>query len=148
VYPLGHPVQARRQPLTGGRVVRRAGTYAGTGPPAVPLRQPVSAARRPLPPRGRPQSLRGPYGQTGPPAVRLRHPVRGQPAVPVLTGRAASRSGTYTAPFVPPFTIGALTAADQPGSISTPAQAASALGASTAPQNTITAATTRTGGPS
>jgi hypothetical protein len=149
VYPLAHPVQARRQPAQGGRVIRRAGTFQGTGPPVKPATGPVGVSRRQPPPpaRGRTASQRGPYAQTGPPVKPLGHALRGQPAKPVLTGRAAWRSGTYTAPFVPPFTVGALTAADAAGSVLTAAGSSSALTASTTASGTLTATDQRTGGP-
>ena len=75
-------------------------------------------------------------------------PPSAQPQKPLLTGRAAWRAGAYTAPFIPPFTIGALTAADAPASVLTAAGASSALTASTAASSTLTAGDQRTGGPS
>jgi hypothetical protein len=178
VYPLGHPVRTRPQPPPRGRIVKTAGTYAGTGPPVRPAQGPVGVSRRQPPPptRGRTASQRGPYGQTGPPVIRARKPVRGQPARPVLTGRAAWRAGTYTAPFVAPFTVGVLTASTAPGAtltasgdpagVMTASAATGALTASTAaagadsypdiyysdiyppaPAATLTATDQRTGGP-
>jgi hypothetical protein len=178
VYPLGHPVRTRPQPPPRGRIVKAAGTYAGTGPPVRPAQGPVGVSRRQPPPptRGRTASQRGPYGQTGPPVVRLRRPVRGQPARPLLTGRATWRAGVYTAPFVVPFTVGALTASTAPGAtltafgdpagVMTASAATGALTASTAaagadsypdiyysdiypaaPAATLTATDQRTGGP-
>jgi len=96
---------------------------------------------------------------------RLRRPVRGQPQKPVLTGRALWRAGTYTAPVIAPFTIGALTAADKPGATLTTATTAAGTltGADsgyaggypgtyqptygTAAAGKLTAGDTRTGGP-
>jgi hypothetical protein len=149
VYPLGHPVQARRQPLQGGRVVRRAGTYAQTGPPVKPQQGPIGVSRRQPPPptRGRVASQRGPYGQTGPPTIPLRRPVRGQPQRPVLTGRSRWRAGTYTAPIVAPFTVGALSAADKPTAVLVASGTTSTLTAATAPSGALTAGDKRTGGP-
>ena len=90
-------------------------------------------------------SLRGPYAGTGPPVIPLRRPVRGQPQKPFLTGRADGRAGVAT--FVPPpaFTIGALTASDAPGSVLTAAGAASGLTAATAARAALTAADAQSG---
>ena len=86
LYPLGRPVQARQLPQQGGRVTRRAGTYAGLGPPVTPPHGPVQA-RQPLPPRGRTAGRAGARAGLGPPLKAPAGPARGQPAVPVLTGR-------------------------------------------------------------
>jgi hypothetical protein len=147
VYPLGHPAQARRQAAQGGRVIRRAGTYAQAGPPVKAASGPAGVWRRQPPPpaRGRVASQRGTYAQAGPPVRPLGHALRGQPARPLLTGRAAWRAGTYTAPFVPPFTVGALTAADKAASVLTAAGAGNALTASTAAGSTLTAAAAASG---
>lgn len=150
VRQLQGPVRTRPQPPPRGRIVKAAGVYAGTGAPAIPLRQPAGLGRRQPPPpaRGRTASQRGPYAQTGPPVVRLRRPVRGQPAKPLLTGRARWRTGTWTAPFVPPFTVGALTATDTPRATQAPTGAAvSSLTASGGPSGRLTANDQRTGGP-
>lgn len=140
IYPLGHPVRTRPQPPPRGRIARAAGTYAGTGPPAIPLRQPVGLFRRQPPPpaRGRTASQRGLYGQAGAPAIPLRRPVRGQPATPLLTGRTASRMGQL---FTVPFSAGALTASDTAVATLTAAAASGGSG------GVLTASDTRTGGP-
>lgn len=97
-YPLGHPganVAIRGLPAR-GRVTREAGTYGQLGPPAYPLKQQVAnVSVRGLPPRGRQVHTAGTYGQLGPPVHHWAAPVKGQPAVPLLTGRSASRHGIY-----------------------------------------------------
>jgi hypothetical protein len=78
--------------------------------------------------------------------ARLRRPVRGQPQKPTLTGRAAWRAGTYTAPVVAPFTVGTLTAATAATATLAPGdRAAGALGASTAASSALTATATAAG---
>jgi hypothetical protein len=147
VYPLGHPVAARRLPAQGGRVIRRAGTYAQAGPPVKPASGPIGIWRRQPPPpaRGRTASLRGVQGVTGPPVRPLGHALRAQPQKPLLTGRTASRAGIATFIPPPPFTVGALTAADTASGVLTAAGASSALTASTAASGTLAGAVAAAG---
>src|SRR5258708_1170191 len=104
VYPLGHPVMARRLPAPGASVTTRPAPYPATPPRRRPL---PPAAAGGAPPPGPPQ----PPGPPGPPP---RGAARGPPQKPVRTGRAASRAGIGV--FIPPlpFTIGKLTASSAP----------------------------------
>ena len=94
VYPLGHPVQARRLPQRGGSVTRRTGSYAGTGPAVRQLASPVRSAQ-PLPMRGRVVKAAGTYAGTGPRVRQWNTPfgVGRQQPPPPTRGRTAFQRG-------------------------------------------------------
>jgi hypothetical protein len=97
VYPLGHPVQAKRWPTRGGSVTTRDGVFDQAGPPVRQWDGPVQA-RQPLPARGRTSNRSGTFtfvatGQ-GPPVYPLGHPVQAK-RLPIRGGQNASRDGTF-----------------------------------------------------
>jgi hypothetical protein len=142
VTPLRGPVAARKpSQLQGGRCRWNAGTYTfvgiQSGPPVYPAHGPVRT-RQPLPPRGRCAGNRGTFAQAGPQVTPLQRPARSR--VPHRT-RGGHMSGSPGAPvFVPPFTIGRLTAATAAsGSLGAGDKAAGLLTGGTAPLGATTA---------
>jgi hypothetical protein len=107
VYPLGHPVAARRLPQRGGDSSTRTGTFSGTGPP---LRAPDGPVKAQPPPQrgGRTATRAGTFTaggpQAGPPIYPLGHPVTAR-RLPLRGGNADSRAGVFagTGPPVPPL---------------------------------------------
>jgi hypothetical protein len=106
-YPLQRALQARpRLPLR-GVAQGRAGVSGTVLPPAVayPLRRPVAAAVRPLPPRGVTRSSAGVAQGTGAPLTQLRRPSGAVTRPLPARGRTQWRSGTaqLTGPAVTPL---------------------------------------------
>jgi len=139
VYPLHGPVRTRPQPPPRGRCAGSRGIRHQAGPPLTPLRGPV-APFRPGPYRsGLCTGNDGTSGQLGPRVYPLQRPVRSRIPHRPRGGRTAGNTGAPV--FVPPFTLGALTAADVPLAALTTATAAGGSG------GVLTASDTRLGGP-
>jgi len=105
VYPLGHPVQAKKQPARGGTVASRDGTFAQAGPAIKPTGGPVRV-RIPQPVRGGQADGRsGIFAGAGPPVRAPSCPVAAKQRFLPPRGRTASLEGVFggTGPSVRPL---------------------------------------------
>ena len=89
---------------------------------------------------GRTSSDPGTFAQAGAPVYPLHRPVRSRVPQRPRGGHLAGNAGAPV--FIPPFTVGAITAADTAAGVLTAATAAGGASA-----GTLTASDTRTGGP-